>query len=120
MIWIIGFSIGGIALILSNLSQLNSSLLNNTKAVGILLCITIVFALLYRLTAYYFIIKARLTENFLTSYLSEEDIMPMVPEDLSTKSFEDMVEIITDDFGKGLNIPNPISNEQKSAHLNGL
>jgi hypothetical protein len=93
MIWVVGFSIGGLSIIVTNLTKFNQSFDYYTiKTVLILLSISIVSGILYRWFFYIFQIQYQNIELYLQGAFSNKKIMEINPVDLSKES--DIKEII--------------------------
>ena len=98
--WLIGFAVGGITLIVANFKSLMDANPNNIRLIIILLSSTIIFGLLYRLVAYFYLAKNKSLENYFSGYFSDVDMTPVVAEDISNATINEMLEHIEFDFGK--------------------
>lgn len=93
MIWIVGFSIGGLSIIVTNLTQFNQSFSHCTiKTVLILLSISIVSGILYRWSFYLFQIQYQNVEFYLQGAFSNKEIMEINPDDLTDET--DIKEVV--------------------------
>lgn len=95
MLWIVGFSIGGVSLIVTNLTQFNQTFNHNTvKAVLILLSIFIIAGIVYRWAFYLLQIHYQGIELYLQGAFSNEKIMEMEmePEDITNET--DIKEVV--------------------------
>jgi hypothetical protein len=102
MLWIVGFSIGGLSIIVTNLTEFNQIFKYSiTKTVLILLVISIVFGIFYRLAFYLYQIKFQGVEFYLRGALSNpETVMQINTEDISEiDDINEIVHLIKIDFG---------------------
>lgn len=98
--WLIGFAVGGITLTVANFKPLKDIIPNNIRLIIILLSLTIIFGLLYRLAAYFYLAKNKNLENYFSGYFGNIDMTPVVAEDISNATIKEMLEHIKFDFGK--------------------
>ncbi len=98
--WLIGFAVGGISLMVANFTTLKSSIPKSSNLIILFLSLTIIFGFLYRLTAYFYIKKNKNLEHYFSGVFSDVDMTPVVAEDISTASIEDMLMHIKLDFGQ--------------------
>lgn len=93
MIWIVGFSIGGLSIIVTNLTGLNLSYSHCViKLILILLSISIISGIIYRWTFYLYQIQYQNIEFYLQGAFSTKETMQTEPEDLSNET--DIKEVI--------------------------
>jgi len=92
--WLIGFGVAGISLILANLEKLNSTI--PYKWVVLLLSLTIIFGLLYRLIAYLYLTKMKGLENYFAGFFGDLEVWPVVAEDISNATYEEVINLIGD------------------------
>jgi hypothetical protein len=87
MLWIVGFSIGGISLIATNLTEFNKLFTHFTlKTVFILLIISIISGIIYRWAFYLFQIQYQTVEFYLQGAFSNKKTMAMDPKDLTNET----------------------------------
>lgn len=99
--WLLGFSVAGISLIIGNYDKLNK--FASINCVIVLLALTIIFGLLYRLAAYTIMVKNRNLENYFAGYFGDLDIWPVkVEEDIFNFTREQMINLIKYDFNQDL------------------
>jgi hypothetical protein len=104
MLWIVGFSIGGLSIIVTNLTEFNQIFeYYITKTVLLLLVISIFFGICYRVAFYIYQIKFQGVEFYLRGALSNPDTMQIDCEDLSQiNDINEIVHLIKVDFGEDL------------------
>lgn len=104
MVWIVGFSIGGLSLIVSQLTEFNQSFTHCIlKGVLILLSISIVSGIIYRIAFYFYQIQYKNIEIFLETAFSNREFMNIEPDDLSEETdIKEVVRRLRDDFGEDL------------------
>jgi hypothetical protein len=102
MIWIVGFSIGGLFIIVSNLTQFNQSFSHDIlKTILILLSISIISGIVYRWAFYLFQIQYQNIEFYLQGAFSNKEIMDTNPDDLSSETdIKEVVRRLKIDFGE--------------------
>lgn len=102
MIWIVGFSIGGLSLIASNMTQLNQIYNHCTiKLILNLLALSIFSGIIYRWFFYLFQIQYQNIEFYLQGAFSNKEMMAIEPKDLTNE--EDVKEVLRrlkNDFGE--------------------
>ena len=116
VIWLIGFSVAGISLIIGNLSNIKALSILTLKLTIILLSLCVIFGVLFRLTIYFITVHEKKLEFIFQGYFTDFDITPIIAEDTSNASVQDMVNIIKMDFGL---IPTDYTNDQQ-LELNAL
>jgi len=93
MIWIVGFSIGGLSIIATNLTQFNQSFSHCiVKTILILLSTSIISGISYRWTFYLFQIQYQNIEFHLQGAFSNKEIMETDPDDLTNET--DIKEVV--------------------------
>ncbi|HEY5371517.1 MAG TPA: hypothetical protein VIJ75_21235 [Hanamia sp.] len=98
--WLIGFAVGGITLIVANFKTLKDIIPNNIRLIIIFLSLTIIFGLIYRLAAYFYLAKNKKLENYFSGYFGNIDMTPVVAEDISNATINEMLQHIQFDFEK--------------------
>lgn len=97
--WLFGFSVAGISLIIANYDKMFK--FSSLNWVVVLLALTIIFGLFYRLAAYTVLVKNRSLENYFSGYFGDLDIWPViVEEDISEFTASQMVNLIKNDFNE--------------------
>ncbi len=92
LVWVVGFSITAISLIVSNISDLNNNYsLNVVKAILVLLTISIISGIVYRLSALLYLTEYQNTLFYLEGAFSKEKTMPTETREL--KNPDDIHEI---------------------------
>ena len=104
MVWIVGFSIGGLSLIATNLTQFSEAFNHNTiKAILILLAISIITGIVYRWFFFLYQVQYQTTEFYFEGAFSEEEFMEIEPNDLSNETdIKEVVRRLKDDYGEDL------------------
>lgn len=102
MLWIVGFSVGGISLIAYNLSQFNQSFSHTTiKTILILLSVSIVTGIIYRWFFYLYQVQYQLIEFYLQGAFSNKEMMEMDPDDLTSETdIKEVVRRLNSDYGE--------------------
>lgn len=102
MLWIVGFSIGGISIIVTNLTELNTRISHSTsKSILLLLSLSIVSGILYRLAFYHLQVEYQAKEFFLHGAFSEVELMSFDPDDLTNEtSIHKVISSLKIDFGE--------------------
>jgi len=105
MLWIVGFAIGGLSLIVSNLAALSDRYDSSViKIVLIALTVSIVSGIIYRWAFYSFQIQYQQVEYFLKGAFSNRKSMSTSYNDLSAETdYAFMVFKMNNDFGIDLN-----------------
>lgn len=87
MLWIIGFSIGGLSIIITNLTQFNQIFEYCTiKTILILLSISILSGIIFRWFFYKYQIHYQGIEFYLRGAFSNQDVMEIDPDDISDEN----------------------------------
>lgn len=126
MIWIVGFSIGGLSIIVTNLAQFTNSFDYSTiKTILILLSTSIISGILYRWFFYIYQIHYQSIEFYLQGAFSNQQIMEVNPDDISNEN--DVKEVIRrlkidydDDVSNVLDEYSKLNPEGKLIVLNDL
>jgi hypothetical protein len=93
MIWIVGFSMGGLSIILTNLTQFNQSFSHCIiKTVLSLLSVSIISGIIYRWTFYLFQMEYQNVEFYLQGAFSNKEIMEIDHDDLTEET--DIKEVV--------------------------
>jgi hypothetical protein len=93
MIWVVGFSIGGLSIIVTNLAQFSNSFDHCTiKTILILLSTSIISGILYRWFFYIYQTLYQNIEFYLQGAFSRQQIMEVNPDDISNEN--DINEVI--------------------------
>ncbi len=93
MVWIVGFSIGGLSITVTNLAQFSSSFDHFTiKTILILLSTSIISGILYRWFFYIYQTEYQKIEFYLQGVFSRQQIMEVNPDDISNEN--DIKEVI--------------------------
>ncbi len=113
MLWIVGFSIGGLSIIVTNLTAFNQTFQHSiVKAVLILLAISIISGIIYRMAFYFFQIQYQSIEFYLKGAFSNKEMMSMEATDLTEEhdikevlrrlknDFDEDASFILDDYAK--------------------
>jgi len=110
MVWIVGFSIGGLSLIVSNIINLDKKFnYYSIKSILILLAISIITGIIYRIAFSIFQAKFRETEFYIEGAFSNKEIMNINPDDLSQEvDIKQIIKKINDDYGEDLSYILPI------------
>jgi hypothetical protein len=102
MIWIVGFSIGGLSIIVTNLTQFNQSFSHCiVKTILMLLSLSILSGIVYRWAFYLFQIQYQNIEFYLQGAFSNKEIMDTDPDDLTDETdIKEVVRRLKSDFGE--------------------
>ena len=102
MIWLVGFSIGGLSLIVTHLTEFNELYSRNIiKTVLVLLTISIVSGIVYRWAFYLFQIQYQGIEFYLKGAFSNQEIMDIDADDLEEEQdIKEVVRRMKVDFGE--------------------
>ena len=102
MVWIVGFSIGGLSIIVTNLTEFGNSFNHRTiQTILTLLCTSIISGVLYRWFFYLLQIQYQKIEFYLQGAFSNQEIMEINPEDLSDESdIKEVIRRLKIDFGE--------------------
>ena len=100
MVWIVGFSIGGISIIFTNLTSLNELYIHSIiKLVLCCLCLSIITGLIYRYSFYKFQYYYQSIEFYLQGAFSKTQMMEVDPKDLSNiNDIHEIVRLLKDDY----------------------
>ena len=104
MIWIVGFSITGLSIIISSLTQFNQAFDHSIiRIILFLLATSIISGIIYRLAFYLWQIQYQAIEFYLQGAFSDKQIMETDPDDLTNeKDIKEIVRRISNDFGEDL------------------
>jgi hypothetical protein len=102
MIWVVGFSVGGLAIIVTNLTSFNTLFSHKIiKTVLILLSTSIIAGMIYRWAFYFYQIYYQSTEFQLRAAFSNTEIMEIDADDLASENdINEVVRRIKTDFGE--------------------
>lgn len=102
MIWIVGFSIGGLSIIVTNFTQFNQSFSHFVvKTILMLLSLSIISGIIYRWAFYLFQIQYQNIEFYLQGAFSNKEIMDTDPDDLTDETdIKEVVRRLKSDFGE--------------------
>ncbi len=126
MVWIVGFSVGGLSLIVSNISQFDKTFCYTlTKSILILLTISIISGIVYRIAFYAYQSYYRQIEFFLDGAFSNKEFMEIDPDDLEEEiDMKEVIRRMKEDFGEDVSYMSEIYDqadlEVKSFLLNDL
>ena len=113
MVWVVGFAIGGLSIIVTNLTQFNQTFNHCViKAILILLSISIISGIIYRWSFYLWQIQYQSIEFYLQGAFSDKEIMETEPDDLSNETdIKEVVRRIKTDFGEDVSHILPLYNQ---------
>lgn len=126
LVWIVGFSIGGITIIVTNLTELNKSFTHfDLKLILLFFSISIIFGIIYRISFYFYFIHYKNMEIFIEVSFSENEMMNIHFKDVSqVNNVLEMERMIKQDFGKKYydiaELPETITDENKEDMLLSL
>lgn len=102
MIWIVGFSVGGLAIIVTNITSFNQLFSHcAVKSVLILLTTSIIAGIVYRWAFYMYQIQYQSIEFYLQGAFSAKEMMEIEPDDLSNEpDINEVIRRIKIDFGE--------------------
>jgi len=102
MVWIVGFSIAGLSIIVTNLSEFNQTFSYCViKTILILLSLSIISGIIYRWAFYFYQIHYQSIEFYLRGAFSNPDIMETDPADLTNeKDIKEVARRLKSDFGE--------------------
>jgi len=101
MIWVVGFSIGGLSIIVTNLAQFSNSFDHFTiKTILVLLSTSIISGILYRWFFYIYQIHYQSIEFYLQGAFSRQQIIEINPDDISNENdINEVVRRLKIDYG---------------------
>lgn len=105
IIWLLGFCIASISLIMLNYEKIYTITSINIKAIIFFLGLTIILGLIYRIFSYAFVRRIIKSEMQLDNWLVDYNVMTIKPEDLSNKSIAEITGILLTSFLKNMHIP---------------
>jgi hypothetical protein len=126
MVWIVGFSIGGVSILATNLSQFTRAYNHDlVKIILILLSISIITGIIYRWSFYLFQVEYQAAEFYFESAFADEDFMQIDPDDLSEeKDYKEVVRRLKEDYGEDhsnlINIYENSDNDKRKFLLSDL
>lgn len=126
MVWVVGFSIGGLSIIVTHLTEFNLSFSHCIiKVILILLATSIISGTLYRWAFYLWQVQYQSIEFYLQGAFSDKEIMETDPDDLTDETdIKEVVRRINTDFGEDvshvLEIYNQVNDDVKLFLLNDL
>lgn len=126
MVWVVGFAIGGLSIIVTNLTQFNQSFSHFTiKTILVLLATSIISGILYRWAFYLWQIQYQSIEFYLQGAFTDKEIMEIDPDDLTNETdIKEVVRRIKTDFGEDfshiLSIYNQANDAGKEYLLNDM
>jgi hypothetical protein len=102
MVWIVGFSIAGLSIIVTNLTKFNQDFNHCIiKTILILLSISIISGIIYRWAFYAFQTQFQSIEFYLRGAFSNPDIMETDPKDITNiTDIKEVVRLLKMDFGE--------------------
>lgn len=117
MVWIVGFAIGGLSIIVTNLTQFNQLFSHSVvKTTLILLTISIVSGILYRWAFFLWQIQYQSIEFYLQGAFSDKEFMETDPENLTNETdIKEVVRRIKTDFGEDVSYILPIYEQVNDA-----
>ncbi|PWU03760.1 MAG: hypothetical protein C5B52_02860 [Bacteroidetes bacterium] len=116
--WLIGFAIGAISLIVSNLELIHKNVPGIIKPTVLLFAITIFFGLAYRYSSFLFVIKFKKLESYFEGVFSEHNMTPIEYDpDYDNASFEVILFALAYDFNRAPTFPADLSEEIKKVEL---
>lgn len=123
LLWIVGFSIGGISIIVTSLAQFSDSYSHIIiKIILTLLSISVICGIIYRWHIHLYFIQYQKVEFYLQGAFSNEKMMDIEADDISDeKDIKEVIRRLKNDFGEDasyvLEIYNNISEEKKAILL---
>ncbi len=121
MIWIVGFSISGIAIIVSNLTSLNRIFNHGViKTILILLSLSIVAGIIYRFAFYLYQMQYQIIEAYLQVIFSGKEVMEIEPKNLTNETdINKIIKHIKDAYGEDVSYVLRVydSGDEKSKNL---
>lgn len=104
MVWIVGFSIGGLSIIVTNLTSFNQLFSHyNIKTVLILLATSIIAGIIYRWAFYLYQVQYQKIEFYLQGAFSDKEIMEIDADDITNETdIKEVIRRINTDFGEDI------------------
>lgn len=97
--WIIGFAIGAVSLIISNIDKLEKNFSGLTKPIVLLLTLTICFGLLFRYCNNIVIVLHKKLEDYFAGVFGDFDMTPIEPDiNIDNLSFDEILFNLKIDF----------------------
>jgi hypothetical protein len=102
IVWIVGFAIGGLSLIVSNYTELDKNFSYNLiRIILTLLTISIISGILFRIAFFFSAIYERHIESYIHAAYSNKEFMEIAPNDLSEETnINEVIRRIRVDFGE--------------------
>lgn len=113
MVWVVGFAIGGLSIIVTNLTEFNQTYSHCViKIILILLSISIISGIVYRWSFYMWQIQYQSIEFYLQGAFSDREIMKIEPDDLTDETdIKEVIRRIKTDFGEDVSHVLPLYNQ---------
>lgn len=110
LVWIVGFSIAGLSVIVTHLTQFNQIYSYATiKTILILLVISIISGIIYRWVFHLWQVQYQSIEFYLQGAFSDKEIMEIEPENLTSETdIKEVVRRLKTDFGEDVSYVLPI------------
>ena len=103
MIWIVGFSIGGLSLIVANVSKIDQNICHSCiKCILILLTTSIISGIIYRLSIIRYQAKFRDAMFYIEGSFSDKQIIPTTRNLSNENDIKEIVKFIKEDFDEDL------------------
>jgi len=116
--WIIGFSVTGLLLIISNISSIHTNLKSTAKPIIICLFLTIFLGVLFRYVSYLIIVYYKGLDHYFEGFFGDYQMWPTeLDEDIYKKSFDEVLKRLKSDFEVIIEYPRGLSEQEKSAEL---
>ncbi|MET4082845.1 hypothetical protein ABIB40_002809 [Pedobacter sp. UYP30] len=114
MVWIVGFSIGGLSLIIINLNKFDKTFSHSfLKSILVLLVISIISGIVYRIAFYTYQVYYQQIEFYLEGAFSNKEFMEIEPDDLTEETdIKEVIRRLKEDFGE--DVSNMFSIYEKS------
>lgn len=102
LLWVVGFSIGGLSLIVSNLATFSKGFnYGILKSILILLSISIISGIVFRIACYFIQIYNNQINVYIESVYSDKEFMEIEPEDLTSETnINEVLRRLQVDFGE--------------------
>ena len=100
MLWIVGFSIGGVSIIVTNLTQFGQTFNHDfVKVILILFSTSIISGIIYRWAFFIFQVQYQSIEFYLQGAFSNKEMMDIDPEDMTNETdIKEVLRRLKDDF----------------------
>lgn len=127
MIWVVGFAISGLSIIVTNLTNFNNIFSHSIiKTILVLLSTSIISGIIYRWFFYLWQLQYQNIEFYLQGAFSDKEVMETNPDDLThEKDIKEVVRRIKIDFGEDVSLAleeynKATTNKEKEYLLNDL